>query len=205
MSNNQLHGKTYEDHLKSAFQGSADHERSPMSPWDIEKDYDKINKLPTSIKTTGSNVVDLADARKFWSVKEPYRLLVAQYKQTGDVKNFHTLYEFHITAEEHVKLLGDVTSSEVEDFHNALLSYGKGFHNEARQFAKLKKASLKYRSVAQLNQKIDSKAQRRLQCSITLAALLANVKDRTIYSSTEFYRKISVSFSIQSSKRELNK
>lgn len=78
MSKNQLHGKTYEDHLKSVFPGSSDHERSAGSAWDIEKQYDKILKLPTSIKTSKSKIIELADARKIWLLNEPYRLLVGK-------------------------------------------------------------------------------------------------------------------------------
>lgn len=203
MGTSQLHGKTLEDYLKAAFPGSADHERSISSPWDIEKEYDKIKRLPTSIKTTKSDVVELADARKFWKVDESYRLLVAKYNQNGGVKNFHTLYEFIITKEEHDKLLGDVTYQEVEDFHNALLSYGKGHHVAARIFAKQKKATLISRSIAQLNQKIDSKTQRRLQCSVKLDKLLANIKEQSVHD--KFYRSIGINLAIESGSREFNK
>jgi hypothetical protein len=205
MSTNQLHGKTYEDYVKSAFQGSADHARLPSSSWDIEKKFDKIKSLPTSIKTTKSGIVDLADARKFWLINEPYRLLIAKYRQSSDIKIFHTLYEFEISKEEHFALLGNISYSEVEEFHNALLSYKKGFHKEARVFAKQKKAELKSESIVQLNQKIGHDIQRRLQCSVKIDELRSNVKEQHIYASTDFYRGISVSFSIQSSEREFNK
>ena len=182
MSINQLHGKTLEDYLKSAFQGASDHTRSVSSSWDIEKQFDKTKKLPTSIKTSKKGQIELADARKFWQINEPYRFLIAKYNQNGNIKIFHTLYEFEITLEEHQKLLGNISYSEVEDFHNAILSYKKGFHKEARQFSKFKKSSLKSRSIVQLNPKIDSKTQRRLQCSITLNSLLSNIKEqREIY------------------------
>lgn len=211
MSDNQLHGKTYEDHLKSVFPGSADHERSLQSAWDIEAEYDKIAKLPTSIKTTkkakaGSKTrVELADARKFWSIDESYRMLVAVYDQKGGMKQFHTLYEFLITKDEHQKILSPISFSEVEGFHNNLLSYGRGFHEQCRTFAKQKKLQLQSNAIVQLNPKIDSKTQRRLQCSIYLSSLVSSVKTQTMYQVSDFYRSISVSFTMQSSEREFNK
>lgn len=208
MSKNQLHGKTYEDHLKSVFPGSSDSARLPHSSWDIESKFDKDKGIPTSIKTVknkGKISIDLADARKFWSIDRDYRMLVALYDQSNDVKNFHTLYEFHITKAEHQQLLGSVSFSEVESFHNILLSYKEGSHAECRSFAKQKKAHLKNNSIVQLNPKIDSKTQRRLQCSIGLDNIRAIVKTQNVFYANDFYRGISVAFSIQSSKREFNK
>lgn len=204
MSKNQLHGKTYEDHLKSVFPGSSDHERSNSSSWDIEKDYDKIAQLPTSIKTSKSKVVELADARKVWLLNEPYRLLVGKYNQVGDVKEFHTLCEFLVSLEEHQKLLGDITYNEVEEYHKSLLTFKLGFHEDARKWAKYKKQILKPRSIIQLNPKIDSKTQRRLQASIKLDELMSNIKQYTVLNKDEFYRGISAALRIQSSAREFN-
>ncbi|MDI9357294.1 MAG: hypothetical protein QM536_09755 [Chitinophagaceae bacterium] len=135
MSKNQLHGKKYEDHIKSAFSGSSDSERSPQSNWDIEKKYDKEFGFPTSIKTTKNNIVGLSDTRSFWSINESFRMLVGCYKQTNAVKEFFILYEFIISAEEHKFLLRELSYNEIEKFHNHLLTFKKGKHEEARIFA----------------------------------------------------------------------
>ena len=203
MSTNQSHGKSYENYVKVAFPGASDHNRLPSSSWDIEKEFDKQNSLSTSIKTTKNEIVGLADARKFWSIDEPYRLLIGTYKQNSGIKTFQKLFEYRITIAEHSKILGNITFSEVEDFHNALSGFKLGLHRQARTFAKFKKSSLKSRSIVQLNPKIDSGMQRRLQCSITLNSLNGNVKDKYVYDS--FYRGISVNFIIQSNEREFNK
>jgi hypothetical protein len=202
MSLNQSHGKTFEDHLKSAFPGTSDSDRSYLSQWDIEKEYDKIDNLPTSIKTSKNNVIELADARKIWKISEPYRLIVSQYKQNGIIKEFYILYEFKITKNEHIKMLGDITYTEVENFHNNLLIFTKGQHESARKFAKITKAALYSRSIIQLNPKIDSKCQRRLQSSINLEKLVEHIKDKHILNKNDFYRGISIHFAIQSSSRE---
>lgn len=132
-------------------------------------------------------------------------MLVALYDKSDGVKKFHTLYEFLITKDEHQKILSPIPFSEVEGFHDSLLSYGKGFHQQARAFAKQKKLQLQSNAIVQLNPKIDSKTQRRLQCSIYLSSLVSNVKAQTVYQSSDFYKGISVSFTMQSSEREFNK
>lgn len=200
MSNNQNHGKEFENYIKLAFKNSINHNGSYLNLWDIESKYD-YDKLPTSIKSTGSNIIYLSDARRFWLIKEPYRLLVGQYNQTLDMKIFHTLYEFLISPEEHLKILGEISYKEIEDFHNKLISYKEGFHKEARIFAKNNKKNLINNSIIKLNPKIDSKNQRRLQCSVDIKNLLLNIKNSFIYKTN--YRNIMVDFSIISSKRSL--
>jgi hypothetical protein len=203
MSKNQLHGKKYEDYLKLAFSDSINEKYN--NQWDVDKSYDNDNNLPTQIKTTGSNYVDLADARRFWLIQEPYRLLIAKYEQLKNIKQFNLLYEFNISIEEHSKLLGDITYNEIKDFHNNLINYKTGFHSAARVFAQEKKILFALRSIIKLNPKIDSKNQRRLQCSININSLLINIKEQNIYSGINLYRGININYNIESGKREFNK
>jgi hypothetical protein len=123
MTNNQLHGKKFEDLIKSCglFSGSADGGRSPTATFDIEAKYDKILGLPTSIKSTGSNIVGLSDARSFFANSEKYRMLVGRYKQVGPHKQFHNVHEFILTPETLAKLRGEVLLDDVTAFHDGLL------------------------------------------------------------------------------------
>ena len=205
MSKHQLHGKKYEDYLKSAFPGSADYGRKASNRWDIERKFDKERNLPTSIKTAKnakSPIVCLADARTFWLTNEHYRLLVALFNQEEKLKKFHTLHEFIITSEEHKKLLGTISYEEVRDFHEKVLSYKLGEHVAGRLFAKQTKNRLKNKSIVQLNHKIDSGIQRRVQCSISLSDLICNIAQKNTFSSDDFYRDTLVSHTIRSTKRE---
>ena len=204
MSKNQLHGKTYEDYIKSAFPGSADHGRPASAKWDIEDRYDKINHLSTSIKTSKGSSIELADARKIWQINEQYRIILGRYQQIGDVKDFYSLHEIIITKDEHSKLLGNIRLDEIESFHDTLLHFKKGSHDEARRYAKSQKLLLANRSIITLNPKIDTKSQRRLQCSIPINRLLLEIKNHLIYNIDDFFRGISVHFRMQSSEREIN-
>jgi hypothetical protein len=177
MTNNQLHGKKFEDLIKSCglFSGSADGGRSPTARFDIEAKYDKVLGLPTSIKSTGSNIVGLSDARSFFSISEKFRMLVGRYKQVGSQKHFHTVHEFILTPTTLAGLRGELTLEDVVDFHNGLLltAFPAGSHVAARQWARQRKAAIANKvSMITLNPKIDSKSQRRLQCSLRLSELI---------------------------------
>jgi RNAse (barnase) inhibitor barstar len=205
MSKSQSHGKMYENYIKSAFTGASDYSRPQDSLWDIEEKFDNIDHLPTSIKVTSSGIVDLADARRFWLIDQSYRLLVAEHNQKNkEIKQFINLHEFLILYEEHCKLLGNISYKDIEDFHNNLLIYKFGKHNEARLFSKNRKILFKeqlMQSTVQLNPKIDSKTQRRLQCSISLDKLIPNINKYNFYDKDDFYRDISVYWTIKHSER----
>jgi hypothetical protein len=177
MTNNQLHGKTFEDFIKACglFSGSADGGRSATSNIDIEAKFDKKRGLPTSIKATGSNTVELADAREFWKIDKPYRIIVGRYAQDGAFKIFHEVHEIIISIDDLANLRGELDFETVAAFHNGLLlnHFPKGTHEQARQWAKRQKKLLAHLDTRiALHPKIDSKSQRRLQCSVKLNTLI---------------------------------
>lgn len=186
MSSNQLHGKRFEDILKATFPGSSDESRFVNSAWDIESKFDDDN-LPISIKSkkfSSSITIEMADARRFFNNNEEFKLIISLYKQDGDIKSFYEVYQFTIRKKDLKKLKGSLKSCEVNDFHNELKQYPPGAHHECRQYAKSRKSSIdSHGSFVKLNPKIDSKAQRRLQCSITLSDLLSTIpkKQTTVF------------------------
>lgn len=172
----QSHGKRFEDFVKASglFPGSADQSRSPTSGFDIEARFDRERGLPTSVKTTGNNVVALSDARRFFDTSGSYRMIVGKYRQVADRKEFAEIHEFILTAEALRHLQGSLTSQVVSDFHNGLLltEFPLGAHAEARRWAREQRSLLAGRATQIiLNPKIDSQSQRRLQCSVGLASL----------------------------------
>lgn len=206
MSTNQLHGKSFENCIKGSFGSASDGGRKSNSHWDIEAIFDKKFKLPTSVKTSKNKIIGLSDARRFWTTDEDCRILIGFYKQIKNVKCFYKLCDVHLTKNERKKLLGNISYNEVELFHNKIKSYKLGQHHAARLFAKkYNENNFKGKSIIKLNPKIDSKSQRRLQCSISLDDLISFTKYNKIYNEGEFYNGVSFEFKIQSSKREFNK
>jgi len=206
MSKNQLHGKEYENHIKLAFPGVSDEIVSSLSKWDIDAKYDYKN-LPTSIKSSAAKgSIELSDARRFWGINEPFRLILGIYDQINNVKYFNSLHEFEITHDEHKILLGNITYDEISKFHESLKEFELGDHDKARKYAHdINKNNFKKRSVLNLNPKIDSKTQRRLQCSINFSDLINNVKNYKEFKNNDTYRNICINFILRSSKREFSK
>lgn len=181
-SDNQLHGKTFENMIKAANNGifssfSSDRKRSPHERFDIGREDDLERGIPTSIKSTGNNIIGLSDARSFWESFRfmPYRMIVGAYRQKGNRKVFDLIYEiiFHSKYRSHV--LGDVSEDDITQFHNRLRQFGPGpdAQKQASAWAQERKQLLEERiGLVTLNPKIDSKNQRRLQCSIHLDYLI---------------------------------
>jgi hypothetical protein len=208
MSNNQSHGKRIEDFIKTVFPWSSDNERKAQSEYDIESEFDLIENLPTEIKTTSSNNICMSDARKIWLRTEPFRLITIKFTQSKQYKQIKELYEWLITAKELEVLKGCISYPEVENFHYSIKEFGPGKENAklARTFAEDKIKELNGKSIFQLNPKIDSKKQRRLQCSITINNLLKNVSNYNYFNEdNSFYRDVEIiGIRIKSSKREFN-
>lgn len=207
MSNSQRHGKMIEDHWKAAFPGASDAGRSQQSPWDIEPEYDRALGLPTFVEALKfpQKAICMADARKMWGQTD-YRILIARYQQRGDVKRVFQLLEVLIAPDQQASLLGDVTLEEVADFHRRIQCVFFEDDKEAQIFAKKHKRDVfGNRSLLQLNPKI-SGTQRRVQCSLSLAVVLSELKSSTtVYGENDFYRNVAVAFAVQSSPREFSR
>lgn len=188
MARNQSHGELIEALLAQALTGRPV-PRSWTNAWDVDAVYDFRRGLNTSIKTMGvrgpyveSATVAMSDARRIFSIQEPFRMLVAPYRQLGGIKQVDQIFEFFIQPWEMARLWGDLSYEEVNGFHEGLLGFGFGEHAQARSWARTQKSALVDRQSAFiLNPKIDSKAQRRLQCSLRLGSLLNNVAERIVH------------------------
>jgi hypothetical protein len=201
MSINQLHGKKYEDYIKQAFKGSLDAQIDYTGPWDVPTIYDSELNLPTSIKTSKGRTIGLSDARRFLKINEPFRLIFSQYVQKDGIKHFKEIREYIITVDVLRQIIGDLTYDFVEFFHNELKKFPEGKENAilARKKAREIKRESTYKSLLKLNPKIDSKDQRRLQCSIDMIDL-DKICQPTVYS--EIYKGLSTEVFIESTSRE---
>ena len=208
MSRNQQHGKLIEKALGHALTGHPIPD-SGTDAWDIPAVLDWRQQLNTSVKSMKADavlersIIGMADARRAFSINEPFRMLVAPYVQVGGIKQVHLVFEFFIQPHEMEQLYGQMTYEDVEGFHEGLLDFGSGHHVAARSWAKSQKsdmADLSSRFV--LNPKIDSKTQRRLQCSLRLGTLIEVVGDRTIHEG-QFYG-LHLPLLIDSSQRDMS-
>jgi len=198
----QAHGNHYENEVIG--------ERTDMT----KKEYDALKKngytsefdlasglvvdYNASIKTTKNNTICCSDLLR--KIKhDDYHLIVGVYKQVGKTKVFHTEYEFFITPADREMLWGDMKYDDVEAFVNYVKSIPAG--KEAQQSTKAVRKQFQEEvqcksALFKINPKVDSKNQRRVQCSLHIDKLIAaGVK----------YTTKTIDYVVESGPRKFNK
>jgi hypothetical protein len=140
---------------------------------DIPKEYNKFNRNENvSIKATGSNSIGLGDVLRIYdySLTETHTAIVIYYQQVGDRKNIRKIVEFSL--DDKRALFGDVSRAEIVSLIREIRSVPIGISpaelNVRRTRINAMTKELSKRSTVRFNSKIDSKTQRRLQCTLTV-------------------------------------
>jgi hypothetical protein len=202
MSEVQAHGNKFEDIIIRQRTGLSKKEYDKLkkkgytSPFDLTKglfvDYD------SSVKTTQNNTICCSDLLNMMSHIEEYRLIVGCYDQVENKKVFHTQYEFFIEPQHYDMLWNGMDRVKIEEYVSKIKSIEKG--KEAQlQYQQFFKESWKSEvssdtSLFMINPKVDSKKQRRVQCSTNLDKLI---------DSGIGYTKEDINIIIQSKRRKL--
>jgi hypothetical protein len=202
MTEVQAHGNRFEDLKIQELTGLSKEKYDKLKPNGYTSSFDLMKGIivsyDASIKTTGKNTVECADILKRMIEKE-YRLIVGCYKQQGPNKVFHTEYEFFITPEDYSKLWGNMSYESVKSFVDYVKSipHGREAQRNTSNNRKVLKEQVQCKnSLIKINPKVDSKTQRRVQCSFKLdEMLLSGVK----------YIKRDIDIIIQSNRRNFNR
>jgi hypothetical protein len=163
----QQHGLVFEHWIDDAF---FDGYRPPSytQKWDIpaaqNKNHGGVPVNPKAIKYGAP--VDLGDALRQFAIDEPFILAIGFWQQEGDEKRFVNIVAPRIEPAVWRKLWGAVTRADLEKL--AAVVKDKSLTPEQARAAaqKIKAAPPFTTAVIELNPKIDSKTQRRLQCSL---------------------------------------
>ena len=213
-SDNQMHGKSFENLIKAAngifTYAAADRKRSPNDRFDIGSEDDRTCGFPTSIKSAQRNTIGLSGARQFWQSFDfaPYRVLVGRYRQDNGIKVFGEIHEIILRDKYRAALLGSVSEAEIGEFHDELKSFGPGSEAQAlaSAWAQERKRELQPRiGLVTLNPKIDSKNQRRLQCSIGCRKLIGILEADDYRLHTEGFGILPLPLRIAGGRRKLGK
>lgn len=198
----QAHGNAFEDIKIKELTGLSKKEYDKLKPNGYTSSFDLVEGINVSynasIKTTGKKTVECADILKRMEESE-YRLIVACYQQRGSNKVFHTEYEFFITPEDYIKLWGTMTYESVKSFVDFVKNIPNGREGQKNTLKERKSLQQKVqckKSLMKINPKVDSKNQRRVQCSFKLDEML---------SSGIKYIKKDINIVIQSNRRTFNK
>ncbi len=151
-----------------------------------------------SIKVTNGNKVDCGDILRRMS-ENNYTIVVGQWRQDGNSKIIHTEYTFNIKPEDYNKLWGNMKYELVEEYDKFIKSIPAG--KEAQQSTKEERTKRKNNITCKdalmvIHPKVDSKNQRRVQCSFKI--------DEMIDAGVE-YTKMPINIVIKSKKRTFNK
>lgn len=211
----QFHGFEFEDKIIESITGLNKNEYQKLlnnkytSSMDIVKgiksEYDysiKVSKNKTGIG--GGDIL-----RFFNHSQEGFKLIVGVWEQkTQTTKVYNTIYEFDIQKKDFEILWKNISYKELESFVSYVKSIpsGKKAQKENSKIWK-EKRKLIYeecgKGIVDIAAKIDSKTQRRVQCSLNLKELLSSSISRTTY--TKKYREVILPYEQKSSSRSFKK
>lgn len=186
----QKHGFDFENWIKATF--FTQFQAVYTQKWDIPAEANNSLKvpnelrfLPVSIKTCKcGSPINFGDALRQFNNQENFMLIVGFWQQSGGNKNFVAVEGVKILSAEWRNLFqplsaGDITSLD-STIKNTDLHY-----SDARTQAKQIKGGDKFQQTKiVLNPKIDSKGQRRLQCSLPFATFWQEFAKKAAYQNT---------------------
>jgi len=180
----QKHGFTWENEIKNKVYGLPI-EKNNTETHDIQRTKNKVEDANVSIKTTVSGTVCCGDVLRFYdyNFNETNTIIIINYKQEGTEKVIKEIIEVEYTKEMHEHLFGMLTRKDLEEFRKSVKSVPY-FHPEINRYRKeiqkkKKEVTKNTNSKIVLNPKIDSKDQRRVQCSFKLKDVEKFIVSRT--------------------------
>lgn len=167
----QKHGFTWENELRSKV-WDLPTSKNDTNTHDIPHHLNKFDgNENVSIKTMGKDSLDCGDIIRFYGYdfSKQNTLLVIRYNQIDTQKQITEILELDYNAEMHGLLFGTITLSELMDYVKMIkiLPRGKVSADLCQQY-KLRKNELQrlHNMWIHISPKVDSKTQRRVQCSI---------------------------------------
>ena len=172
----QQHGLVFEKWVRDTFFDGYK-PASYTQRWDIpaaeNKKYGAIPVNPKAVKF--GTAIDLGDALRQYEIDEPFMLVVGFWSQDGDVKRIVNIAAPVIQPEQWRKLWGEVTYADLLKFDDLIKDQGPSVE-QLRKLARPMKYSPPFSTASiQVNPKIGTDGQRRLQCSLRFADFFAQL------------------------------
>ncbi len=163
----QKHGVIFEKWIRDTFFDGYT-PRSYTQKWDIPANANKrFGGIPVNPKATKYRTpVDLGDALRQYQIDEPFYFVIGYWQQEESKKRFVNVVAARLDPAEYRKLWGDVKLEDLERL-DAIIKQTPDYLEARRLAQAMKKTAPFNTSIIKLNPKIDSKTQRRLQCSLS--------------------------------------
>jgi hypothetical protein len=168
MAESQKHGFTFENEVLKAY-GLDPARLSYTRAHDIPAELNTKEGKNISIKASGSKSVDMGDVLRIFaetSSPEPILLTVLFYQQDGDKKKLKEIHQVDLT-NSHAILFGTVTKEELQDYVKLVKAIPHGAPSLETRDTYITAAQTLNRKMGYVHvrPKVDSKSQRRVQCS----------------------------------------
>lgn len=208
----QVHGFVWEREVGSILGASVDEMKSISytSPTDLPSHFNRKHGVDNHCKTTGSQLVCMGSALNTFDHldRDKTHLTIIQYVQRDGWKIVKNTYQLDLTGMR-LAFFGDITREDLSELEDVIKSIppGRLDKSERERIYNRKKMELQSRSsLIKLNPKVDSKTQRRLQCSFNLNDFLNTYPTRCIQTSVgnRFYDGY-ITPKIQSGRRKLKR
>jgi hypothetical protein len=211
----QSHGFIYENIIRHCV-FNIPIEKNDTNKHDISCDQNRFDSNENiSIKTTSQNKIDCGDILNIWNYHKDLEdkkqtFMIIKYEQKGNYKVIKAIYEVNYTMILHDELFGNITYEILKDYVNNVKEINKSLSreeiNNSFDYIKEKKNIEKeYNLKINICPKVDTKSQRRVQCSISLDILKPYITyDSTTKENVCLLRGINIIPKIKSSTRIRN-
>ncbi len=187
MAEVQRHGFDFENWIKETFFTKFDSKYTQK--WDVPQEANiltiipqEYRNLPVSVKTSKfGSPIGFGDAVRQFKNNEDFLLIVGFWQQNGEFKNFVAVECVKIIVSDWQNLFSPIDFAELNQL-NILIKNTETHYSEARIKAREQKKSDKCKAAKiVLNPKIDSKNQRRLQCSLPFKIFWQDLAKKEVY------------------------
>lgn len=211
-SQSQSHGFIWENVIREQVFGLSS-VKNDTSKYDIDCHHNKFcDHENISIKTSGSDNIDCGDVLRFfdYDFDKKNTIILLRYIQHGDFKMIKQTIELDYSLEVRNILFGSISYDELKDFVDIVKSVPPGKIDADKHkmiFDRKKEMQINHNMYIRICPKIDSKNQRRVQCSIPKINVLFEKHPKFVISHNYGFllRSVSLGSGLFSPKRKRSK
>lgn len=179
--------------------------------YDIPSEKNRFNPNENiSIKSSGNGNIDCGDIIRFYNYNfdNTNTIIVVRYEQVDDFKTVKHIYQIDYNREMRDLLFGSIEEKELSEYVESIKKIPKGISGEEVRksydyLAKKIELQKTHKMKINISPKIDSKGQRRVQCSIPdfIKSVEMFIKYKSPHTHPSSIRQRSIPMKIQSKRR----